>query len=177
MRKPHTDRSHRDTLKTWLAAERQGSTADAERALVGVLRFLPLASPSPGFAARVMQRIDAPRPVPFPQRFRLAIAACLALTGLGLAWLAPALFSTLQLFDASEAIATVVRGAADFGHWLSDLYPLWDLVARLRGAMMTVVATPQVTLVLVVALALASLGLRGLMELLTPQRSPAHVQA
>ena len=165
-------------LRRFLIAEREGRTAEADRALVSVLGDLPLASPSAGFADRVLERTGLTRAErPFPWWGRAAAAASLALSGLGLAVVVPIVLSAFQLLDPTVAVHGVVRSFETVTQWVFELRPFWDLVGRLQEALLTVIGTPQMSVAIALCLLASCAALRGLTELLSPQRSSAHVPA
>ena len=65
-----------EALRRFLSAEREGRTAEADRALASMLGDLPLAAPSAGFADRVLERTGLARAEhAFPWWGRAAAAA------------------------------------------------------------------------------------------------------
>lgn len=167
-------------LRGWLRAEREGDPARAERLLAAALGALPLARASAGFADRVVAATDLrlePRldPRPIPWWGRAAVAASLLLGALGLLLVVPTFLGALRLFDPAGVITGGVAALQTVVHRLADFGMFWDLAIRLREGLLTVVAIPQVSLLLLSLLAVSSLALRGLTELLSPHRRPAHV--
>lgn len=179
-----------EELHRWLRAEQEGRDGDAERALAGMFRALPLDSPTAGFAHRVVAatglrprtRTMAWGRVLIRQllepdgdwRLRAASASVLTLAALTFTFLVPLMFGILRLVSPSEATVALTQGAAGFVERLAAVgLPLWDLGSRVSQALWTVAATPQVLTALVCGLLMASLALRGLIELVPDQR-PGH---
>lgn len=167
-------------LGRWLNAESAGDSARAERVLATVFRQLPLATPSAGFADRVVAATDLrlearcePRRVPWWAR--ATVAASVLLGALSLVIVVPTFFGAVQLLDPAEVVTSAVAALDTVAQRLADLGLFWDLATRLRDSLLALVSVPQVSLALLFSLAVSSLALRALTELLSPHRSPTHV--
>lgn len=169
------------TWTRWLVAERDGVIDVAESALAELLRALPDARPRPGFAERVLAAAPylpgAPQPMPGPWAWplRAAVAVCLLLTGVGLAYI-PAL---VLLIGEKLSLAGVIAGAAHACAAVVDhlavLFVLGKVVGAFYDAVLLVVTSPPVLVGSIALLAFSALTLRWLAQLLPPQRGSEYV--
>lgn len=140
-RRPSTDRD----LGPWLAAERDGRTADAEAALVELFHDLPRLAPRHGFSGRVRRAIRASaEPADWPARHweRMVVGGSLVLTSTVLALLSPLVLfaaSASRLADAlvlAGRVLGLVSSGADLG------LRVWALLASVGKAAAVALSTP-----------------------------------
>lgn len=172
-----TERPQND-VETWLRAEACGASDDAERALTGLMRSLPLLSPSRGFAARVLgeARLAAARRADvFAGRgVRWAIAAGLVLAAASLLAV-PAL---LQPLASSISLAGLLASLAQLlvvvGRWIGGGAAFWRVAGEVGSAVALAVSKPPVAMMLFAMVAASAAALRALNRLMSPERSAAH---
>lgn len=166
-------------LETWLQAEAAGASDDAERALASLMATLPLASPSRGFAARVLVRARfaaSPRVDVFARHgVRWAIAAGLVLAAASLL-VVPA---ALQPLASSVSLAGVLGSVAQLlvlvGRWIGGGAAFWRVAGEVGSAVSLAVSKPPVAIMLFAMVAASGAALRVLNRLMSPERSAAHV--
>lgn len=165
----------------WLAAEADGRDADAELALAGVFQALPLNAPSPGFADRVLIATGwvAPswtHPSWTESRWaRGAIAASLLVVGLALFWTLPVLLGLTRLVTPGELVSLGARAFVATVGQIDELLTLWQIWTRIAATVHQVVTSPPVVAAFLALTALSAFTLRGLSELLSPDRSLEYV--
>jgi hypothetical protein len=165
------DRLYR-TARRWIALESEAGADEADAAFAALFEQLPLASPSAGFAERVLAEsglLEAEPARPF-WPWRLPLAASLLLAGLAAAILPSIL---VQLLDPLSGIRLLEWSAALFlglVHRLSDGLSIWSgMVEAARGTRLAFSNTPMLTAVLA-ALILTSTAFGALYGLLRADR-------
>lgn len=169
-----------DSLERFLAAERADRTEESEEALFALFEALPELAPSPGFAARTLARLEVAPAAVRPTRATLWRRGFFLLGIAAVAWVAawtPAILVALgHLVDpvglvnaANGAVTSVLLGGSELLGMLQKLFVLGEVLARpLR--------TPQVSTAAAVCLVLSGMAFRSLRDLLSRQRSWAHVE-
>ena len=167
------DRNRTYEMEAWLAAETAGDEAAAEAAFGALFATLPHLHPTPGFAERVV-RAALPEPARAPVMEvwggRLALGASLALAGL-----AVALLPMLRALPVDPpGLTALLQGANDALAWMGGRlvagFALWDVLARVGGAVSVAVATPQAASALLGSATLSGLALYTLDRMLTLER-------
>jgi len=173
-------------LESWRTAEAAGREAEAEAALAALLVRLPRLDPPSGFAARVAAAAAAESGAGAARRrpWWWASAAALALVTGALAALAagvagpvagPLAGSLAGRLPFARLIDGLTAAVTAFVGWVSGAAGVWGLAADVAGAVATALGTPPVAAAVLVALAVASLALRLLSDLIATERSWAHV--
>jgi hypothetical protein len=161
-------------IERWLGAGAPDAfIPELEDAWTGLLAELPDEAPSPDFAARVMQRLAGVRVAvrDLAPRWRLALAACLALLALS-ALALPALLTPLPIPVGGliAALAGAVKAGAGY---VTQSVSVWRFLTSVAQILSVVVATPQ-AIALLASFALLSGGALGaLFELTRPDRRTA----
>jgi hypothetical protein len=169
---------HDDIFETWLAAERDGRDAAAERALRGLFAALPPAVPAADFAGRVLAAAGLPRRFGLdPWWSRAAVAACLLLAGLASALVLPLVVSLTAIVAPGEAVGALIEGWVALASRVDELLSLWHVWARIVETVMLIASAPPVVLSLLTLTVLSALTFRGLERALVTDRSPDHVPA
>lgn len=162
-----------EDLRLFLQAEAAEDVARSERVLGGILAALPAASPRPDFADRVMALIEAaPRRVArdLKPAFRYPLAAALALVGLAVFYLLPA----VVLLSARVEAGSLWRAANGF--WvasferLASLSWVFQLCRQLLEAVFEIAASPPFLFFALGSAAVASVLSRWMWLLLAPSR-------
>ncbi|MCP4658552.1 MAG: hypothetical protein GY856_24330, partial [bacterium] len=136
------NRRAQELLRSWLNAESETHEAAADRALAGLFRLLPQASPSPGFADRVLAAAW-PMPVPQPSwPMRAAIATSLLLAGLSTIFLMPIVLHLIQLVSPGEVIASLIDAFFALVDRLVGLLVVWQWVANVQDALLLIATSP-----------------------------------
>jgi len=165
----------------WLIAERDGRESAAEGALGRIFEALPTASPSAGFADRVLAGVGLGRVTPvaavYPWWSRAAIAACLILAGLASAYTLPLVFSLTRLVAPAEVAGVLVQGFVALVGRVDEALSLWRFFAGFIETLMLIVTAPPVLLTLLTLTVLSAFTFHGLSELLSLRRNPGYVQA
>lgn len=176
MRRRHQDEMH-DRLHRWLAAEGGGDDAAAEAALAAVFQRLPAPAPRAGFAQRVLVAAGKASPVAAapPRAVRWAVAAMLAVVGSVLVLL-PIWFGKLleslgySRFGLAEAMESLAEAVSSASHWLAEALTAVHKASVLTDSLSMVLDTPQAAAAAVAGVAVASLALRLLAQLLARER-------
>ena len=163
-------------MRRWLAAECDGRDGEAERALRSLLTALPLPSPSAAFADRVLAGVGLSGPAVYPWWGRAAIAACLLVAGVALAFTLPLVFSLTRLVAPGEAAGALVQSFVALIGRVDEALSIWRFFAGLAETSMLIVTAPPVLLILLTLTVLSAFTLRGLSELLSSRRSPGYAQ-
>lgn len=184
-RKPEID------LERWLTAERgdrPGAEAEAEAALFELFEALPLHSPRPGFADRVLAGaglaalvLRPARPDLFASRtVRFLLAACLTVVAFGTLAL-PAVFETVLrlggLFTVGQVVQAAIQIATEALVVFAGVLRLGEWVLTVGRAMTLPLLTPQVSLILLVCLGISSVAFFVLRDLISRQRSLSYVES
>ncbi len=174
---PHQD------LDRWLAAERE-EDPEAEAALLELFEALPLLEPPSGFADRVLLRTGLPVAQPWSlfgvNLFgslwsRAALALCLVVTGISLAWLPQTLAALAGLWSLNDLVRVGVTAMVDASHLLSLGIGLSDWFLRLGGTLASTLANPVVAKVAAACLAVSTIAFSFLRDLMTRDRSLSYV--
>lgn len=167
-----------DTLERFLEAERADRIDESEEALFALFEALPELAPPAGFGERTLARLEAT--AVHPTRAALWRRGFFLLGIAAVAWVAawtPALLAALGhlvnpvglVNAANGALTSVLLGGSELLGMAQKLFVLGEVLARpLR--------TPQVSTVAAVCLALSWMAFRSLRDLLSRQRSWAHVE-
>lgn len=165
-------------FKHWMTAERSGREAEAERALARLFAVLPAPLPSAGFADRVLAGAGLrAAPAVYPWWSRAAIAACLMVVGMALAYTLPLTLGLSRLVAPGEVAATIVSGFVAVLSRIDELFVAWRLCANVAQTLMLVVTSPPVFWTVLTLSTLSAFTLRGLSELVSSNRKSAYVQA
>ena len=166
----------KQTMNRWLSAERASRESAAEEALGEVFALLVEPSPSPGFAAAVLRRIEevpVVAAVPLAMRWAIAlamVAAALSTAAMPIAWLSVRGF--LEVGALIELVSSaLVAGSAALVSWLE----LWQSLAELDRVLLGIVSKPLVAAPLVVILGISLLALMLFSRLTTSDRSTDYV--
>jgi hypothetical protein len=167
-----------DSLERFLEAERADRTEESEEALFALFEALPELAPPAGFGERTLARLGVatvrPTRAALWRRgfFLLGIAA--------VAWMAawtPAILAALGhlvspvglVNAANGAVTSILLAGSELLGMAQKLFVLGEVLARpLR--------TPQVSTAAAVCLVLSGMAFRSLRDLLSRQRSWAHVE-
>lgn len=166
-------------IARWRTAESAGEEGAAEKALGELFSMLSDPAPSAGFAAAVLQSIDAGRaPVvaaTVPLALRWATVAAMIAAAYSVVVLPFALRSLGSLFPLSASVellsSALVLGSAALASWLE----LWQSLAELDRVLLNIVSKPQVAASLVVALGVSLAALLVLSRLTASDRSREYV--
>lgn len=162
-------------LETWLAEERRGAEAAAERALAGLFAMLARPEPSTGFAGRVLARIAVPELQAAPWVIERLVAGLFFLA-LVAVWALPRWLATAWQLIGGLDMAAIGAALGGAGRRAVDLVGLWArLVEKARWVDAFLTSPDFRSLLLVSALLSAILG-RVLYHLLE-ERSSHHVEA
>lgn len=169
------NRATRDSLEQWLQAEQSGNERAAESALAGLFQSLPVASPIPGLADRVLAGTHLSRPRSWSWRSRALVTGAVASAGLAFVWLVPLVAVFVQRFEPSKVVSGAIEGLVGLTRSLVDWFSFWIEVADFIDTLLVVVTAPPVALTMILTGCLAALLTRGLVELVASDRSPQHV--
>jgi hypothetical protein len=159
----------------FLAAEAGQRDAEAEAALAELFRALPERRPRPGFPSRVMLRL-AGRPSWFARpAVRLGLAAALVAVAISGALLIPLLAPLAGLIGPGGAIGFAVEGFVRLATRFAEGLAAWAPLATAARAVGTALLEPRVAGLLVLQFLIAALALRGLVGVVSAQRSSVHV--
>jgi len=175
-------------LARFFAAEAEGRDEAAEAALGELLRALPRPLPRAGFAERtaLAALLDAPeagraRAMWIRRWEGVALALCLAATGLGLPLLPVALAAirlALGRITLAGSAALAVRGMSlllgELGGGVAGLLSVWQRLMPLRQALAAALASPAVASGVGLCLLISALALRFLHDLVERERSWTH---
>jgi len=158
-----------------LAAEKSGRVEPAERALRDLFAMLADPLPGAGFAGRVLARLEpTPTVVPIGIGWRLALAACLMLAGLWIAYLPLVVMPLIDAARVGQVVgllgSALVTGSQMLVGWLS----FWESLGAVNRVLVTMISKPPVALTLVVLAGLTALSFRFLSDLLAEERSTHH---
>lgn len=143
-----------DSLREWLAAEREEDATKAEAALFRLMTALPDRAPPAGFADRVLAGMSIralPNRARLPERFRYFAAAALLFAGVGVAavvrvlssWLAPVVDSAVPAPEGISLLGTAISLAARL---FTDGLLLWQGAIGFRRGFHAVLDTPEAAL-------------------------------
>ncbi|MGH9330838.1 MAG: hypothetical protein ACRD09_10370 [Vicinamibacterales bacterium] len=147
-------------LLRWMAADREGREDEADAAFKAVFRAAPAPEARPAFIDRVMEALarDVARR---RRRARIAAASGVAasiLMGLGVTVALIAQGPKLIVWAVDACVAAAVWMSAAFENGLD----LWAILAQIGSAAAAVIATPQVSSVLIAIEAIGAVALYGL---------------
>ncbi len=169
----NTKRVH--PIRQWLAAERAGRDADAERALRAAFRHLVDPEVSPQFARAVLERIGSPAAPRLAIGWRLAIAALwlvLSLSVVSVPWVVLTLRSLIGLGTLVDWLGgAIVQASRALVSWLS----LWQTAGEISQVLSNLLSRPAVALVVLATAGLATVALRMLSGLMSTGESRTHV--
>jgi len=162
-----------DAWTRYLEADLAGRPEEAERALVEALRALPRPEPRPGFAARVLARVEPPSW--FARTgVRAALAAAAVLAALSLAVVPAAAAPIVGLVGPGGLLHLFADGFTGLALRLGSGLDLWRTLATIADALAAAALRPPVALLLLSQLALAALALDRLAALARSRRSTPH---
>ena len=170
-----------EPLRRWLDAERRGNQAESESALVSLFRSSPRARPRAGFRGRVLVEAARLGLMPAPRTGWARFGRWLGTALLAMAGLSAALVSTqlrtpiLQRLGELAWTDVSVALVAWMGHLIAGAAALWQGLLRSSESLSLTLQTPGVALTLMIALAMSTLALRALRELLSPDRRSRYV--
>ncbi|MBP1642155.1 MAG: hypothetical protein H6Q03_824 [Acidobacteria bacterium] len=163
-----------DPWSRFLAAEAGQRESEAEAALAELFRALPGRRPRPGFSDRVLLRLAA-RPSWFARpAARLALAAALVVVAISAALLLPLVAPLAGLIGPGGAIGFVVEGFVGLATRFADGLAAWSPLATAARAVGRALLEPRLAGLLVLQFLIAALALRGLVGVVSAQRSSAH---
>jgi len=166
-----------DVLIRWLRHEGAGALAEADGALSALLARLPEQAPSSAFEELVMDRLPwHPRAAAWRlgRRWQVALIGLLVVLGLTVAALPAALLALpVPVGSLISGLASLVAGAAE---WTARGFSMWRFLAEVAEKVTLVLATPQVTLLVLGSMALGAAAFRFLYELTIEDRRSAHVE-
>lgn len=172
-----TDR--RPAWDRFLAAEAEGREDAAEAALAELFRELPERRPRPGFAARVMTTIAAgearrrgwlARPA-----VRVALAAAALAVAVSAALLVPMIGPVARWIGPGGAVELLIGALAGLATRFAAGLTAWGPLAAAARALGLALLDPRMAGLLFVQLLIATLALRGLVGIVSAQRSHVHV--
>ncbi len=166
----------KQTMNRWLSAERARRESAAEEALGEVFALLVEPSPSPGFAAAVMRRIEGvPVVAAVPVAMRWAIAVAMVAAACSAALVPAAWLSFKGFFEVGASVELVssalVAGSAALASWLE----LWQSMAELDRVLLGIVSKPLVAAPLVAILGISLAALTLFSRLTASDRSTDYV--
>lgn len=177
-----------DSLTRWLAAERDGQDgADeiAEAALLELFELLPPLSPPPGFADRVMMRVEGTLPAPAPVSwlgrlvrslgFRVVVAGGVAASTIALLWLPELLLVLGRLVTLGDVVTVGTASVVDLGRWLTLAARIGEWLLTVGGALAVSLTSPAALKVTIACLAISGISFVALRDLMTRDRSWSHV--
>lgn len=167
-------RLHR-AVRQWLAEERRGG-AGAGRALGRVFEVLPPASPSPGFAERVMARAGlTAAPAVVPLWWRIAVVGGTVLAA-GSVVVGPALVGGLMRWlSAADLIGLAAGAVVETCQRLGEGLALWRTLGVVGRTVTDALSTPPLITALLAAALMSAGGLRLLHGLVTVERRNGNV--
>jgi hypothetical protein len=146
-----------------------------EAAWLALFSGLPRLQPAPGFAARVMARLEPRRSWLSLPAVRAALVAALVVMAVSAALLPPLVGPLTTLIRPSGAPALVIAGFTALTIRVAEGIAAWipiESAARVCGRLLL---EPRLLLLLVLQFAIAALALRGLVRIVASQRSFVHV--
>lgn len=160
----------------WLRAERRNRDADAERALRGVFRSLPVPVPSRALLERTLAELGMSPVAARPHWvFRWAVSLALVLAGLATAIYGPVLFRAFSVGGTIDWFVDLGAGLlTSLSRLLAAAVALWDVIVRIGEAAGDVVATPQVLGVMLLTVLFGLATLRLLTGIVVVERSRYH---
>lgn len=178
----HPNSPDPQALSRWLAAEREDGP-EAETALFELLEALPLLEPPSGFADRVLLRARleeslpaaAARPLFGSLWSRAALALCLAVTALSLAWLPQTLAAFSGLWSLNDLVRMGVTAMVDASRLLSLGIGVSHWVLGLGETVAATLVNPVVVKVAAGCLAVSTIAFSFLRDLMTRDRSLSYV--
>lgn len=169
------NRNRLHPIREWLAAERAGREAEAERALAAAFRHLAAPEVSPHFATAVLARIDSSARPRLAIGWRLAIAALwlvVSLSVIYVPWVVVTLRGLLGLGNLVDLIGeAIIQVSRALVSWLS----LWQTIGEINQILLNLLSRPVVAAVVVVTVGLATVALRLISGLLSTDGSRSHV--
>jgi hypothetical protein len=167
-----------DALDRFLAAERDDRTEESEDALLALFEALPELAPSAGFADRALLRAGIGMAAPARSRtWRPALVVLgLAAAAWIVAW-APVVFLALgHLASPFGLISAANAGLASFLSGAGELVQLGQKLLVLGEILTRPLRTPAVAGLASAGLGVSWIAFRSLRDLLSRQRSWAHVE-
>jgi hypothetical protein len=174
-------------ITRWLDAEREGSDAAAEAALLEMFESLPPLSPPAGFADRVLRRIALEQTSPVPVRpgvlgwlvqsraFRVAVAFGVLATALSLLWVPELLLVLGRLVSVGDLMDLGAASVVDLGRWLTLVARVGEWLLTLAGAFAVSLTSPAAVKVTAACLAISGVSFFVLRDLMTRNRSWRYV--
>lgn len=167
------DRRLHVELERWLTAEAASDEERAQRSFGALIAAVPRLAPGPGFAERVVRAavpVAAPSVGPLAWGWKVALAVALVLAGM-----AAGSLPLLRLFPLEvPRLGVVAKGLSNIASWigerLADGLVVWNVLARIGGAVGEAVATPEVATALLGSALLGGIALYTLHQLLTFER-------
>ena len=170
---------HPPAWSRFLDAEGAGRDDAAEAALAELFRELPERRPRPGFAARVMARVvarEARRPSWLARpAARFAVAAAAVALAVSSALLVPLIGPLARLVGPAGAVGLLASGSAGLASRFAAGLSAWEPVTTAARALGLALLDPRVAGLLSIQLLIAALALRGLVGIVSAQRSHVHV--
>ena len=167
-------------VERFLEAEQRLSERHVERALTALFAALPYRTPAVGLVDRVLFRLSVvPAPAAGPGLLywstRVGLAACLMMVAGSLLWLPILLRSASSPIGhlVSVAVGSVELSAS----WLSAALSLWHFFSDIGEKVSLVLATPEATVGLAMAVFLQLAAFRWLYTLTLPHRSELYVDS
>jgi hypothetical protein len=155
-------------LHRWITADREGRDDEADAAFKPVFRAIPAAPAEPAFVDRVMEALarDAARR---RRRARIAAASGIAASSvIGLGVLAA------LIAQGPRLIVWVVDGIVAAALWMSVAFEngldVWAMLTQIASAAAAVIATPQVSSVLIAIEVVGAIALYGLHRIFSSEQ-------
>ncbi len=162
-----------ESWRAYLAEESAGRDAEAEASLAALFVALPVLGPRPGFAGRVMVRLER-RSLFALRSVRVGLAAALAAAALAAGLLAPTLLPLAGLIGPGSLVSAAIGALSAVTVRLASGIALWSDAGHLGAALARAVVQPQILGLILIQFAVAVLALRGLTALASKQRSSNH---
>lgn len=170
----------RRALERWLALERRAHEAGAEaaeQALQALFDRLPLLSPSPGFADRVVSALHPTGAGRLFQHWgvRAAVALCLVQTGLLLGAVVATAAALGRFLDLPDLVVAATRAGVFLLELAAGAVALLGLLFDLAGAATAAASSPAGLLLASLCAALLASALYPLIRSVEEQRNVDHV--
>ena len=163
-----------DPWSRYLAAEAGQREPEAEAALAELFRALPGRRPRPGFPDRVLLRLAARPGWSAHPAARLALAAALVVVAISAALLLPLVAPLAGLIGPGGAIGLAVEGFIGLATRFAEGLAAWSPLATAARAVGRALLEPRLAGLLVLQFLIAALALRGLVGVVSAQRSSVH---